>query len=143
MLTPNLQEQGMRLQLDLPGESRFTVLADADALAQVWVNLISNAEKYANGGKEIFVRLEGGDTDAPAPKVRVTVEDQGPGVPRGLEKRIFEQFYRVDDSLAANVQGSGLGLTLARQIVEAHGGRIWYEPRPGGGSRFVVEMPLI
>ncbi len=144
MLTPNLQEQGLRLQLDVPADRAYQVFADADALAQVWVNLISNAEKYASGGKEISVRLE---TAASAkegePRVRVIVEDRGPGVPRGLEKRIFQQFYRVDDSLAANVQGSGLGLTLARQIVEAHRGRIWYEPRIGGGSRFMVELPVL
>lgn len=144
MLSPNLQEQGLRLELDVPAETKFTLLADADALAQVWVNLICNAEKYAAAGKQISVRLERADGESAAPgRVRVVVEDRGPGVPRGLEKRIFEQFYRVDDSLAANVQGSGLGLTLARQIIEAHRGRIWYEPRPEGGSRFVVELPLI
>jgi signal transduction histidine kinase len=64
-------------------------------------------------------------------------------VPRGSEDKVFEQFYRANDSLSSGVQGSGLGLTLARQIARAHGGDVTYTPRKDGGSCFTLSLPLI
>ncbi len=69
--------------------------------------------------------------------------DRGPGVPRGCEEKVFEKFYRAHDSLSSGIQGSGLGLTIARQIARAHGGDVVYEPRDGGGSCFVLRLPLL
>jgi len=71
------------------------------------------------------------------------VLDRGLGVPRGSEEKIFEKFYRAHDSLSSGIQGSGLGLTLARQIARAHGGDVAYAPRPGGGSCFSLRLPVI
>jgi signal transduction histidine kinase len=65
------------------------------------------------------------------------------GVPHGCGEKIFEQFYRAHDSLSSGIQGSGLGLTLARQIARAHGGDVVYEPRAGGGSCFSLRLPLL
>ncbi|MEM7603540.1 MAG: ATP-binding protein, partial [Verrucomicrobiota bacterium] len=65
-----------------------------------------------------------------------------PGVPRSLREKIFEKFYRVDDSIHAGVEGSGIGLALCRQLIEKHEGEIRCETREGGGSAFVVELPL-
>jgi signal transduction histidine kinase len=76
------------------------------------------------------------------PYVEVKVLDRGPGVPRGCEEKIFEQFYRAHDSLNSGIQGSGLGLTLARQIARAHNGDVVYEPREGGGSSFSLRLPI-
>ena len=70
------------------------------------------------------------------------VLDRGMGVPHGCEEKIFENFYRTHDSLASGIQGSGLGLTLARQIARAHGGDVTYERREGGGSCFALRLPL-
>ncbi len=78
----------------------------------------------------------------PLPHVEVRIMDRGTGVPRGCEERIFEQFYRAHDSLSSGIQGSGLGLTLARQIARAHGGDVAYRPREGGGSCFTLRLPL-
>jgi len=64
------------------------------------------------------------------------------GVPEGSEQKIFEQFYRAHDSLNSGIQGSGLGLTLARHIARAHGGEVGYERRDGGGSCFVLRLPI-
>src|SRR5205085_1575510 len=104
------------------------------------VNLLSNAEKYSNGARAISVELAVRNGATNAAELRVL--DRGPGVPRGCEERIFEQFFRAHDSLASGIQGSGLGLTLARQIARAHGGDVTYAPREGGGSCFTLRLPL-
>ena len=73
----------------------------------------------------------------------VKVLDRGLGVPLGCGEKIFEQFYRAHDSLSNGIQGSGLGLTLARQIARAHGGDVVYEPRDSGGSCFTLRLPVM
>ena len=128
---PHLQEHGFAFGCALPGSPVF-VKGDRDALAQVLVNLLSNAEKYSGDKKDIQVELTAGG---------LRVCDRGIGVPKGCERRIFEQFFRAHDSLSSGIEGSGLGLTLAQQIVHAHGGSINYEPREGGGSCFMVRIP--
>lgn len=136
---PHLEHDGYVFECSLPG-NEVPVRADPDALAQVIVNLLSNAEKYAGESKEIVVRA--GKREGPLPCAEVQVLDRGPGVPRGSEEKIFEKFYRAHDSLSSGIQGSGLGLTLARQIARAHGGDVVYEPREGGGSCFCLRLPL-
>jgi signal transduction histidine kinase len=136
---PHLEHNGLKLDCDLaPGS--LSVRGDCDALAQVIVNLLSNAEKYSTGKKEISLQVA--QRDGPLPCAEVKVLDRGPGVPRGSEEKIFEKFYRAHDSLSSGIQGSGLGLTLARQIARAHGGDVCYEPRDGGGSSFCLRLPL-
>ena len=151
---PHLESGGFKLDCELPSEPT-TVKGDADALAQVLVNLLSNAEKYAGQRKEITIqmrRVTVSERAAPASGpalpsgpdhvgVEVRVLDRGLGVPPGCERKIFEQFFRAHDSLASGIQGSGLGLTLGRQIARAHGGDLLYEPRPGGGSCFILQLP--
>src|SRR5262249_16116747 len=80
--------------------------------------------------------------DGPLPRAEVNILDRGPGVPRGSEEKIFEKFYRAHDSLSSGIQGSGLGLTLARQIARAHAGDVTYEPREGRGRPFSLRLPL-
>ena len=137
---PNLEANGFQFECELP-ESAVLVNGDRDALAQVVVNLLSNAEKYSNSRKEIAVRVQ--QQERPLPYVEVKVQDRGLGVPDGCAEKIFEQFYRAHDSLSSGIQGSGLGLTLARQIARAHGGDVVYEPREGGGSCFSLRLPLL
>jgi len=102
---------------------------------QVLTNLIENATKYAPEGTEVQVgvHLEDG-------AVRFNVSDRGAGIPATAEQRIFEPFERVGAD--GRTPGSGLGLAVARRSVEAHGGRIWVEPRPGGGSTFAFTVPV-
>ena len=170
---PHLEANGFRLEWEPPVQS-VRVTGDRDALAQVLVNLLSNAEKYSGERKEIKVEVRrcapGNRTSSPLPSppmeervaegrargprqpmdgksdssacVEIRVLDRGAGVPKGCEEKIFEQFYRAHDSLASGIQGSGLGLTLARQIARAHGGDVNYESREGGGSCFVLRLPL-
>ncbi|MBC8097595.1 MAG: HAMP domain-containing histidine kinase, partial [Akkermansiaceae bacterium] len=136
---PHLENDGYRLETDFtPGA--LPIKGDGDALAQVIVNLLSNAEKYSGTGKEISVNVT--RRDGPLPCVEVKISDRGLGVPHGSEQKIFEKFYRAHDSLSSGIQGSGLGLTLARQIARAHGGDVICEAREGGGSCFSLRLPL-
>jgi signal transduction histidine kinase len=132
---PHFESAGLRFETALPDQS-VLVRADRDAVSQIIVNLLSNAEKYSNGAKEVRLELESCATE-----VELRVLDRGPGVPRGCEEKIFEKFYRANDSLTNNVPGSGLGLTLARQIARAHEGDVIYKPRDGGGSCFTLKLP--
>jgi signal transduction histidine kinase len=97
-------------------------------------------EEHFNNRREITLELARRDT--PLPHAEIRVLDRGLGVPRGSGEKIFEKFYRAHDSLSSGVQGSGLGLTIARQIARAHGGEVVYEPREGGGSCFILRLPL-
>jgi signal transduction histidine kinase len=132
---PHLEANSYQFTCEVP-EGPVFVKGDRDALAQVIVNLLSNAEKYCGNRKELELRLE-----PEADCAEVCVLDRGTGVPKGCEEKIFEQFYRAHDSLNSGIQGSGLGLTLARQIARAHGGEVAYEAREGGGSVFRLRVP--
>lgn len=136
---PHLENCGFALACEIE-PSGFPVRGDCDALAQVIVNLLSNAEKYSNGCKEIRVQVVRSPGSPAWAEVRIL--DRGIGVPRESSDRIFDKFYRAHDSLSSGVQGSGLGLTLARQIARAHGGDVTYRPRDDGGSCFVLRLPL-
>ena len=136
---PQLEANGFQIECQIP-ELEIWVNGDHDALAQVIVNLLSNAEKYSDSRKEIA--LEVTRQNSPLPYVEIKIKDRGMGVPRECAEKIFEQFYRAHDSLNSGIQGSGLGLTLARQIARAHGGEVVYERREGGGSCFSLRLPV-
>jgi two-component system sensor histidine kinase KdpD len=110
------------------------VLVDGVLLEQVVVNLVENAAKYAPPGSAIDLSASASDRE-----VIVEVADRGPGIPSGEEARIFDKFYRARP---AREGGVGLGLTICRGIIEAHGGRIWAENRSGGGALFRFSIPL-
>ncbi len=112
------------------------ILADRDKLMQVLVNLISNAIKHSPEGGTVYVRARPGAPGA----VRLEVEDEGPGIPAGAEERIFQRFQQLD--VEDRNRGTGLGLTISRQIVARHGGRIWVEPGRRRGALFHVELPI-
>jgi signal transduction histidine kinase len=136
---PHLEANGFQVRCDGP-DAGITVNGDRDALAQIVVNLLSNAEKYSDGRKDIEVKTE--QAHEPLPYVEARIMDRGTGVPRDCEEKIFDKFYRAHDSLSSGIQGSGLGLTLARQIARAHGGDVVYQPRDGGGSCFILRLPV-
>lgn len=115
------------------------VSADRAALVDAIGNLLSNARKY--GGTPPAVRLRAGLEGPDA--VRIDVRDNGEGIPRREQNRIFDKFYRIDDRLARMREGSGLGLAIVKHIVRAHGGRIELESEVQKGSTFSILLPVL
>jgi signal transduction histidine kinase len=113
------------------------VRLDREAIARSLVNLVNNALKYSQDEKYLGVNLYR-DNGA----VKLEVVDHGIGISHGEQHKIFEKFYRVGDPLVHNTKGSGLGLSLVRHIVEAHGGEVSVESTPGRGSKFVIALPV-
>jgi signal transduction histidine kinase len=110
---------------------------DRARIAQVVGNLLENAVQHTPQGGEVAVLAE-----VVGPAARVTVGDTGEGIPPEDLPYVFERFYRVDPSRSRSTGGVGLGLTIAKQLVEAHGGAIRVESTPGKGSCFIFELPL-
>ncbi|MBP9931427.1 MAG: HAMP domain-containing histidine kinase, partial [Rhodoferax sp.] len=129
------RDRGTRVQMSLPPQP-VILRADPDRLTQVVLNLLSNAAKFvpATGG-QVDITLTTSSTGA-----QVVIQDNGPGVPAAQHALIFEKFHQSPDG-GYRPQGTGLGLPISRQIVEHFGGRIWVDPRPAGGARFVFELP--
>ena len=123
--------------LEFAGAPDALVMADFDALSQVFGNLIENALKYAKAGKRIRVGARLLESE-----VEFSVQDFGPGIASEHLDRIFERFYRVDKARSRESGGTGLGLAIVKHIVLAHGGRIWVESELGSGATFHFTLTL-
>ena len=123
--------RGLRIDLDVP-EAPVRICGDRDRLSQVFLNLISNAIKFTQqGGVSVHLTQDNGAS-------QVAVADTGRGISAEDLERIFHKFERVGDT---KPEGSGLGLPIAKAIIELHHGRIWVESQVGRGSRFMVRLP--
>lgn len=136
-------ESTVTLTIDGPA-AQLAVRGREGPLAQVIRNLIENARSFSPPNGEVSVRLQRAMSSL-RPVIRLTVEDQGPGVPPDKLEKIFERFYSDRPAGAKFGNNSGLGLSIVRQIVETHGGKVWAENRQDGdriaGARFVVDLP--
>ncbi len=148
-LGPLFEGRGTRIRSHLAdGGDATRATVDAGALRQILLNLLDNAVKYGPAGQEIRLEMSGPETSAGvAPHVRLTIDDQGPGVPRRDRERIWQSFHRLERDRDNAVAGTGIGLAVVRELVERHGGRVWVEDAPPKadssrrGARFVVELP--
>jgi two-component system sensor histidine kinase VicK len=130
------RERGATVATDIRAEG--TLHADPNRLEQAILILVDNAIKYGPPGGTVTLR----SAVTRAGELEITVEDQGPGIPREDLPRVFERFYRVDKARSRRMGGSGLGLPIAKTIVEAHGGHITAESRAGQGTRMSIHLPL-
>ncbi|WP_394822800.1 ATP-binding protein [Pendulispora albinea] len=129
---------GRSISTDLPGDLPLVAL-DSVLIEQVLVNLLENAAKYTPPHAPIAIEARARIQES---EVQVTVADRGPGISPGEEERIFEKFFRAQQNTTGLRGGAGLGLTICRGIIAAHGGRIWAENRDGGGAFFHFTLPI-
>ncbi len=120
------------------GDAEIDIRADADRLVQVLTNLISNALKFSAAGGRVVVSTERAGRVA-----RFCVKDDGPGIPDEFRSRIFTKFAQADSSDTRQKGGTGLGLVIAKEIAERHGGRLWFESEVGKGAQFFLDLPLL
>jgi len=164
LLEPYAEEKGVRLELATPlaapehsAGGNVELEVDGRAIQQALVNLIDNAIKHSPKGQTVTVGLDTdqGRTGVPPVSnfsgedqmetgrmpVLLYVEDHGAGIPPGEHEKIFERFYRLGSELRRETQGVGIGLSIVKHIVEAHGGRVTVRSNVGEGSRFTIELP--
>jgi two-component system phosphate regulon sensor histidine kinase PhoR len=135
-LRPSLEVRRQAVDIAVSPDATH-VMADPAKLHDVLRNLIANATTYGPEATRIRVAVDRGPE-----QVRITVTDEGPGIPDQDLPRIFERFYRVDKSRARDPGGTGLGLAIVKHLVELHGGRVRVENAPGAGASFTIELPV-
>ena len=145
-LAPLIQEIVEDFESVIPGDqTRFecrvtfglSAEIDPDAFRQIVINLLDNAVKYGRKPQQVIVELKA--QDGPA---LLSVDDEGPGVPASDRERIFEHFHRLERDRQSAIAGTGIGLSVVKDLVERHGGRCWVTAGDRGGAKFVVEFPL-
>ncbi|MCC7106016.1 MAG: GAF domain-containing protein [Chloroflexi bacterium] len=128
---------GALRRLEVHLDDRHSVLADRERVVQVLLNFLSNAAVYSPADSPIVLT-----TCLDSSQLRISVSDEGIGIAPEERDRIFDKFYRIETALKHRVKGTGLGLAICQTIVDAHGGRIWVDSRPGRGSTFSFTLPL-
>jgi signal transduction histidine kinase len=132
----HIRELGFEIESKLP-KTLVLPKIDKDAISQVLLNLLSNAVKYSQNRKYICVEVRKLSTLA-----QISVSDHGVGIAKEHMHKIFDKFYRIHTPEVQESRGNGLGLTLAKHIIEAHGGTIEVESEVGKGSKFTIKIPL-
>jgi CheY-like chemotaxis protein len=132
---PLIAKKGLHLSVSVPNDLP-TLYCDRLRIRQVILNLVSNATRFTTQGA-VSVGVERRDG-----AVVISVADTGPGIPAQDAERIFEPFFQARGNSPLDQGGSGLGLTISKQCVELHGGRIWVESQPGAGTTFFVQLPI-
>ncbi|MBQ4181319.1 MAG: ATP-binding protein, partial [Firmicutes bacterium] len=132
------KQKGLTIRPLYDEEGDIRVNLDKDRMEQVVMNIITNAIKYTNEGGHIDVDIRQ-DKD----QVRVSVQDDGIGIPPESLPRIFERFYRVDKARSRAMGGTGLGLAITKEIVDSHGGSLEAESKPGEGTKITIVLPVI
>jgi signal transduction histidine kinase len=140
------ETSALELRRDVPPAGALpAVVGDHHRLIQVVINLLSNAVKFTTAGS-VTVRVAGPGPAAVGaadrPEIVVGVTDTGTGIPPADQERVFETFAQAGDTLTDKPRGTGLGLPISREIVEAHGGRMWLESEVGRGSTFFFALPV-
>jgi signal transduction histidine kinase len=140
-LAARFRERGLAVRLDLPPELAL-VKADRDTLYQIMLRLISNAALCSAQGTDVAIRATQDNASGEGGFVRISVIDTGGGIAPEDYPRVFRRFYRANQPLIQGMGETGIGMAVAKTLVEANGGRIWVESQPGRGSTFSFVMPI-
>ena len=135
-MAPLYAARGQELHVETEG-TEMRIMGDANRLEQVLVNLLSNASKFSPAQSTVILRVTGGTTE-----VTVCVADRGPGIPPEAQRHLFERYFIDRSRSRAGQAGAGLGLPIAKGIVDAHEGRLWAESAVGVGSTFCFSLPV-
>ena len=138
---PLLTQSGFELEKAVAGADLPPIMADMTAMSSALQNLIGNAVKYS--GNNRWIRVSADASNDRDREVNISVEDRGLGIKEGDITHIFEPFYRAGDTIGAQIEGAGLGLSIVKEIVESHGGNVTVESRPGLGSIFTLHLPAM
>ena len=133
------KERKIELVARKEGPPKILIKADRDKLYEVLMNLVNNAVKYSKDNGNVEVKV---NSTLEKKKVIISVKDSGIGIPAEQQSRVFEKFFRADNALKTVSMGTGLGLYYVKSVVEAHGGKIWFESKKDKGSTFYVSLPM-
>ncbi len=132
-----IKKKGLKLKFKKPKKKLPKILIDVEKINLVVQNLLDNAVRYNNAGGEIKISL-----GAKNKEIEFIIEDTGVGIPKKQQKRIFSKFFRAANVMRMDTTGSGLGLFIVKNIIEAHKGRIWFESKEGKGATFHFTLPI-
>ena len=137
-MMPQATARGLTIRFEKPEAPFPEVLADAERIRAVLQNLLENSVKYSRSGGTVQVMLSRLSPE----NAQVAVKDNGIGIPKEDQHNIFSRFFRAQNAVKMETDGSGLGLYIAKSIIERHGGRIWFEGAEGQGVTFTFTLPL-
>jgi len=129
-----------KIRVQMVMNEQIELNADPERIHQLLYILVDNGLKYSSANSEVSVYLERVQNGT-VPYIKIVVEDTGPGIPLKFKKQIFQRFFRIDESRSRVTEGSGLGLSIAQWIVDAHQGEICVNSEPSKGSQFIVLIP--
>lgn len=132
-----IQDKNLKVEFKTPKTQLPKVLIDVEKIRLVIQNLLDNAIRYTPEKGKITITLQGTQKE-----VECSIQDTGIGIPKDQQKRIFSKFFRSVNAIRLETEGSGLGLFLAKNIIEAHGGKIWFKSTEGKGSTFYFSLPV-
>lgn len=135
--TKDASVANQKVKFVVEGDNQVFALADLNRIKQVFTNLLANASRFAPDQTTVSVILQTKEKFA-----RVSVVDHGEGIPQPRREKVFDRFFRADNSRNRETGGSGLGLAIAKSIITSHQGKIWVEETKGGGATFIFEIPL-
>ena len=134
------QRKGLRFKFQKPSKKIPDLELDSEKISIAFQNLIDNAINYTNPGGFIEVSIEYLEDKR---EILVSVKDTGIGIPRGQQKRVFTRFFRAANAMKTETEGTGLGLFIAKNIIEAHGGKIWFKSKENEGTTFYFALPVL
>ncbi len=136
------QSKDIKLDIKVPAKALPEIMGDQSKLRIVLENLLDNAVKYTPKGGQITLTASDAKLNSAQAMIEIIIQDSGIGIPESEKSKIFSKFFRATNAIRTEPDGSGIGLFISKDIIEKHGGSLWYESSPNSGSTFYVSLPL-